>query len=49
MTIKSIKCVGDGLVTASQENYATLLSLSYSHTDIFLLCYSIILPSSYSQ
>ena len=31
---------------AGQENYDRLRSLSYPQTDVFLVCFSVILPSS---
>ena len=35
--------------TAGQEDYANVRSLSYTDTDIFLICYSCISPSSYKN
>jgi small GTP-binding protein len=35
--------------TAGQEEYDRLRPLSYPHTDVFLLCYSIIYPQSFEN
>jgi len=35
--------------TAGQEEYSRLRALSYPETDVFLLCYSVVSPSSYEN
>lgn len=35
--------------TAGQEEFETLRKLSYSDTDIFLICFSVVQPSSFSN
>ncbi|EFA85903.1 Rho GTPase [Heterostelium album PN500] len=35
--------------TAGQEDFDKLRHLSYPHTDVFLVCYSVINPASYSN
>jgi GTPase SAR1 family protein len=35
--------------TAGQEDYDRLRPLSYPQTDVFLVCYSVVSPSSYEN
>ena len=35
--------------TAGQEDYDRLRPLSYNKADIFLVCYSVVVPSSYTN
>jgi len=35
--------------TAGQEEYATLRSVSYPQTDVFLLCFSVVSPNSFEN
>ena len=32
--------------TAGQEDYDAIRPLSYAHTDVFLICFSVVSPSS---
>ena len=49
MVVDDQSVVLDILDTAGQEDYDRLRPLSYPQTDVFLVCFSIISPSSFEN
>ena len=47
VTVDKLKCVLSLWDTSGQEDYPALRQLSYTDTDVFLVCFSLVHPSSY--